>query len=68
MQVELAPSSDSARAARLAVTDLLQEMGRSDLIDDATLIASELVANAVLHARTELSLTVHPRVQACASP
>ena len=60
MQVELAPSSDSARAARLAVTDLLQEMGRSDLIDDATLIATELVANAVMHARTEMSLTVHP--------
>jgi anti-sigma regulatory factor (Ser/Thr protein kinase) len=58
VQVELPPSSDSARAARHAVTDLLQELGRSDLIDDATLIASELVANAVMHARTEMSLTV----------
>lgn len=58
MQVVLPPSSDSARAARRAVTDLLQEWGRSDLIDDATLVATELVANAVMHARTEMSLTV----------
>jgi anti-sigma regulatory factor (Ser/Thr protein kinase) len=58
VQVVLPPSSGSARAARLAVTDLLQELGRADLIDDATLIATELVANAVMHARTEMSLTV----------
>ena len=58
MQVDLPPSSDSARAARLAVTDLLHELGRTDLIDDATLIATELVANAVMHARTVMSLSV----------
>jgi anti-sigma regulatory factor (Ser/Thr protein kinase) len=58
VQVELPPSSDSPRAARRAVIDLLQELGRSDLIDDATLVATELVANAVMHARTEMSLTV----------
>jgi anti-sigma regulatory factor (Ser/Thr protein kinase) len=58
VQVELPPSADSARAARHAVTDLLEELGRTDLIDDATLIVSELVANAIMHARTEMSLTI----------
>ncbi len=58
MQVRLPPSSESAQAARVAVTDFLVRLGRGDLTDDVTLIAAELVANAILHARTELVVSV----------
>ena len=34
------------------------EIGRTDLADDVVLIANELVANAVMHARTEMLLSV----------
>lgn len=57
-QFRLPPSSDSAQAARVAVTDFLVRLGRGDLVDDVTLIVAELVANAILHARTELVLSV----------
>jgi hypothetical protein len=36
----------------------LGEVGRPDLSDGVLLVASELVANAVMHARTELWLSV----------
>ncbi|MDX6200610.1 MAG: hypothetical protein QOJ83_110, partial [Frankiales bacterium] len=58
MLVRLLPSSDSARLGRRVVTDALNLLGRHDLVDDATLVVSELIANGVLHARTEISLTV----------
>ena len=60
MQVRLAPSPDSGRAARLAVTDVLHRLDRHDLVDDVTLVTAELVANAVLHARSEITVAVEP--------
>lgn len=42
----------SARDCRQAVTELLQQADADDLIADAALLVSELVANVVLHART----------------
>ncbi|WP_104435664.1 hypothetical protein [Kineococcus xinjiangensis] len=35
-------------------------MGRADLVDHATLVVCELVANAVMHTRTELDLSGEP--------
>lgn len=60
MQLRLPPSSDSAHAARIAVSDVLLRWGRRDLIDSVALVATELVANAIMHARTELSLSIEP--------
>jgi hypothetical protein len=56
--VLLPPSADSARSARRAVGDALRLLGHDELVDDASLVVSELVANAVIHARTELDLSV----------
>jgi hypothetical protein len=36
----------------------LTDLGRDDLADDLTMLVSELVANGVMHARTELLLTL----------
>ncbi|MDP9395769.1 MAG: SpoIIE family protein phosphatase [Actinomycetota bacterium] len=58
MQVRLPLSPSSAYAARVAASGFLVELGRSDLRDAVALIASELVANAVMHAHTEMSLSV----------
>jgi anti-sigma regulatory factor (Ser/Thr protein kinase) len=43
---------DSAGAARRFVASVLTEWGMTELIPDATLVVSELVVNAVLHARS----------------
>jgi anti-sigma regulatory factor (Ser/Thr protein kinase) len=56
--VRLLASEGSGHLARQLVTDTLVVLQRPDLIDDATLVVSELIANGVLHARTELSLSV----------
>jgi hypothetical protein len=56
--VLLPPSADSPRSARRAVGDALRLLGHDELVDDASLVVSELVANAVIHARTELDLSV----------
>lgn len=58
MLVRLLPSSDSAHLARRVVTEALTDYGRGDLVDDATLVVSELVANAVMHARTPMDLSI----------
>lgn len=58
MQVQLPLSPSSAHAARVAASDFLARLGRSDLRDAVELIASELVANAVMHAHTDMSLSV----------
>ncbi len=60
MQVWLPPSSDSARAGRVAVSEFLTGLGRADLADKAMLVTAELLANAVMHARTEMSLSIEP--------
>ena len=53
----------SVPAARRFVTEVLVEAGASSLLDDARLLISELAANAVLHAGTDFSVTVHLSVQ-----
>lgn len=58
MQLRLAPSSESARAARVAVVDYFAGLDRDDLRDSVALVATELVSNAIIHARTEMSLSI----------
>lgn len=58
MLVHLAPLPESVHLARQAVTRALSELGRDDLIDDAAVVVTELVANSVIHARTEITVSV----------
>ena len=57
-QQEFAPGKLSARHARAFVTDQLDLHRLEYLVDDATLVVSELVTNAVLHARTHLVVAI----------
>lgn len=54
----LDPRPESARLARQMVLDVLAQAGRTDLADTATLLASELVTNAIVHARSSIVLAV----------
>ena len=45
----LRPAAEEARTARAFVRDLLSSWDQGDLIEDAELIITELVVNAVLH-------------------
>jgi DNA-binding NarL/FixJ family response regulator len=71
--VELSSDLIAPREARAVVRDLLQRWGFRDLVDEATLIVSELVANAVEHTgslcamvvnRTEGSIRIEVRDEA----
>jgi anti-sigma regulatory factor (Ser/Thr protein kinase) len=58
----------SVRLARRWVADVLEEVGRPELVDSATLGVSELVTNALLHADPPVTIRVrgtvdHPRVE-----
>jgi anti-sigma regulatory factor (Ser/Thr protein kinase) len=53
------PHHDAPRAARRFLEATLQDCGHSrTLIDDARLVISELVTNAVMHARSPLSISI----------
>jgi hypothetical protein len=52
------PELDSVRAARHFVTGLFNEGPDDALASDAALVATELAANAVLHARSGFTVTV----------
>ena len=54
--VMLPPRPASAGVARELVTWQLRDWHIDDLCDDAALIITELVANAIRHARTDLEL------------
>lgn len=54
----LDPVPGSARVARDAVVHALSLAGRDDLAETATLLVSELVTNAIVHARTQIALQV----------
>lgn len=54
----LRPVPASAGLARRFVARTLAGWGRDDVSDDVTLLVSELVTNAVLHARSDLLLVV----------
>jgi len=57
-RLALRPVPASAARARAFVEKTLGEWGCAGLVDSARLLASELVTNAVLHARTDLDLVV----------
>ena len=59
---ELDAELTSGRQARTFVDAALREWGCDDLADTVTLLISELVANAVMHARssTEIRVLLHP--------
>ena len=66
--LSLPGSPSSAGHARRFVRQLLDEAGRSDWVDGATLAASELVTNALLHAHSPIEFRVtvfgsHVRVE-----
>jgi anti-sigma regulatory factor (Ser/Thr protein kinase) len=55
---ELVGEPTSARDARRLVTSTLREWHLEHLEDAAVLLVSEVVTNAVLHARTELAVEI----------
>lgn len=57
-QVVLPAATESPRAARRFVGDALRSEGAAWAVEVAELLVSELVTNAVLHARGEVSLRV----------
>lgn len=66
--VAIAASPRSAQEARRWVMTAFEDLRRDDLVETATLGVSELVANAVLHAKPPIALRVrgtakHPRVE-----
>jgi anti-sigma regulatory factor (Ser/Thr protein kinase) len=56
---EFAAERASVRGARLFVRGRLREHGLAEIEDDAQLVVSELATNAVTHARTPFTVTVH---------
>ena len=54
----LPPHPASSRAARAFVAEHLRTWDLDPAIDDATLLVSELVTNAILHARSPVDLVV----------
>lgn len=57
-QAHLDARPESARRSRRLVAAVLRDAGRLDLLDAAQLLVSELVTNAVVHARTQIELFV----------
>lgn len=58
----------SVRVARAWVADILTGIGRPELVESAELGVSELVTNAIMHARPPLAVSVrgtleHPRIE-----
>ena len=54
----LPPETSAVGVARRWVTDLLTEWDLTDAVDDLRLVVSELVSNAVLHARTVIDVAL----------
>ena len=55
---ELPATARSVTDARRFVTNALRSWGRSELVDTAALLTSEVVTNAVLHARTTVDVVI----------
>src|SRR6478752_6275001 len=53
------PQRASVAAARQFVTDTLVAAGVTSVLDEARLLVSELATNAVVHAATDFSVSVH---------
>src|SRR2546430_2495467 len=56
--IRLSPHPTSARAAREFVAGTLLRWGRRDQTEAAVLLTSELVTNAIIHARTQVAVTM----------
>lgn len=56
--VELPAAAASVRDGRRFVTGVLDAWGMPELIETAALLTSELLTNSVLHARTDIVLTL----------
>lgn len=56
--ISLPPDPTSARACRQFLRDTLEEWDADQFADEALLLLSELVTNAVLHAGTEIDVEV----------
>jgi anti-sigma regulatory factor (Ser/Thr protein kinase) len=56
--LELAPITESVPAARRFVIDMMRDSDTVADIDTASLLVTEIVTNAVLHALTPMSLSV----------
>ena len=54
------PRPESSRVVRRALRDALEGWGLEQLVDDASLCASELAANAVLHAASSFEVVALP--------
>lgn len=61
MSVTVAPDPDAPSIARNLVGDACRQWGLSELLHPARTVMSELVTNAVEHARTELTVVVTRR-------
>jgi anti-sigma regulatory factor (Ser/Thr protein kinase) len=57
-EVVLPPLPGSVKRARQFVGSALQAIGSGAMADDAVLVVSELVTNAVVHAGTEITVRV----------
>jgi PAS domain S-box-containing protein len=57
-EVCLPPRPESVAAARAEVRALLRASGRTDLLETAELLVSEIVTNALLHAGTDIDLAL----------
>ena len=55
---QLGPHPTSARAAREFVASTLEDWGWTDQVATAILLTSELVTNAVIHAQSDIEVTV----------
>jgi anti-sigma regulatory factor (Ser/Thr protein kinase) len=58
LSVDLPPEPSSATRARTLAREQLERSCPSDAVDTIALLVTELVTNAILHARTPLLLTV----------
>ena len=58
VSAQLPDAPGSARLARGFITDALTKWECDNVVDTAVLLTSELVTNAVLHARTTVTVTV----------
>ena len=58
VETQLVPDPISAVAARQLIEAALQRWGDDDTTEVATLLTTELVTNAIVHARTDFALRV----------
>ena len=61
LSVDLPPEPSSATRARTIAREQLESAYSSDTIEVIALLVTELVTNAILHARTPLLLTLESR-------